>query len=227
MIPTLKKKGCVHRAPRWIKSKSFKSQPLGLSRSNMTQIMKEQHSQTSTQKWPRKSHLNAMQMLYVFFFFLNAALQRWRAKVGMHVNRLHSRTGSESRRVWGPQEWRGRTELFNVASFAWEASGWCSSPTYAIQTDRQDDSYEDRWMMQRLRHWGKEWDQMLTVRWTDPCSGLQMFSHICYHMVSEGIQHLFLDETRFYFAISKSFYFFFSTFPFFPPPSFCSTVRAV
>lgn len=121
------------------------------------------------------------------FLKKNAALQRWRAKVGMHVNWLHSCTGSESRRVWGSQEWRGRTELFNVASFAWEASGWCSLPTYAIQTDRQDDSYEDRWMMQRLRHWGKEWDRMLTVRWTDPCSGLQMFSHICYHMVSEGI----------------------------------------
>lgn len=129
----------------------------------------------NTQKWPQQSHMNEMQMLYISRVF-----HSWKHLAG-HKSSLR----------W--EEWSERMELFNDTSFPWGATGWCSLTTYARQTDRQFDSYEDRWTMQCLQHWGK-WDQMLTVRWTDLWSGLQMFSHIFYHMVCERV--VFPDERR-------------------------------
>lgn len=37
-----------------------------------------------------------------------------------------------------------KEELFNDVSFKWKARGWCSLLSYARNTDRQVDSYEDR-----------------------------------------------------------------------------------
>lgn len=64
MVTHTKDGGMWPPASRWIKSKSFKTQPLWLSRRTLTQIMKEQHSQTSAQEWPRP-HSSETQILYV------------------------------------------------------------------------------------------------------------------------------------------------------------------
>lgn len=147
-------------------------------------------------------------MLYIQMVFYKNT-HSWRAKWAcVLIAFIHCLAGVKA--SVRQEEWRERIELFNDVSFAWKVSGRCSPPTYARQTDRQVDSYEDRWMMQRLQHWGK-WDQMLTARWTDPWSGLQMFSHIYHHMVCECI---LLDEPCSHSAICKFvLFFFFFAFP--------------
>lgn len=96
-------------------------------------------------------------------------------------------------------------EPFNDISFACEARGRGSLPAYARQTDRQVDSYEDRWMMQRLQHLGK-WDQVsAAAAWTDP-PPIPRLAFKESHSVSYGMWML---ESRSAPSVNFSFHVFF------------------
>lgn len=172
------------------KSKSIKSQPLGKAviQRHDTNHRTEYSKVTSTVtcEW----NGNAVDSKAIIMT-KNTALLSWRAKRTCKLicffRPLGQSGGKCEKRVEGNQ----RTEFVNDASSDWKARGRCSLPPYARRTDRQVDTYGDRWMMQRLQHRGKR-DQMSTARWTRPWPGIQMLSHIYHHTAYE--RTLFPDE---------------------------------